>query len=71
MRIKLRVSAQGTVVPVYTDLLVVARGPIEAVVGAISGPSAPVKAEEKRVLDLINSRLQLVNLQDPGAPPIV
>jgi hypothetical protein len=57
IRIKMRVAAQGVTIPMYTDFFIVRRGPVEAAVGFTSGPSAPLRAEEKRLVGIVKTRL--------------
>jgi hypothetical protein len=57
IRIKMRVSAQGVTVPMYTDILILRRGPVEAAIGWTSGPLPPVRAEEKRLVGIVKTRL--------------
>jgi hypothetical protein len=57
IRIKMRVSGQGVTVPMFTDFFIVGRGPVEAAVALISGPSPPLQAEEKRLVGIVKTRL--------------
>jgi hypothetical protein len=57
IRIKMRVSGRGVTVPMYTDFFIFGRGPVEAAVGFTSGPSPPLRAEEKRLVGVIKTRL--------------
>jgi hypothetical protein len=57
IRIKMRVASQGVTVPLYTDFFIVGRGPVEAAVALISGPSPPPRAEEKRLVGIVKTRL--------------
>jgi hypothetical protein len=57
IRIKMRVAAQGVTVPMYTDVFIVGRGPVEAAVGFTSGPSRPPRAEETRLVGIVKTRL--------------
>ena len=65
IRIKMRVSGQGVTVPMYTDFFIVGRGPVEAAVALTSGPSAPLRAEEKRLVGIVKTRLDQANLSQP------
>jgi hypothetical protein len=57
IRIKMRVAAQGVTFPMYTDFFIVGRGPVEAATGFTSGPSPPPRAEEKRLVGIVKTRL--------------
>jgi hypothetical protein len=57
IRIKMRVAAQGVTIPMYTDFFIVGRGPVEAAIGFTSGPSPPLRAEEKRLAGIVKTRL--------------
>ena len=57
IRIKMRVAGRGVTVPMYTDFFVFARGPVETAVGFTSGPSPPLRAEEKRLVGIVKTRL--------------
>jgi hypothetical protein len=61
IRIKMRVATQGVTFPMYTDFFIVGRGPVEAATGFTSGPSPPLRAEEKRVVGIVKTRLDQAN----------
>jgi hypothetical protein len=57
LRIRMSMSAQGVTVPMYTDIFILGRGPVEAAIGWTSGPLPPVRAEEKRLVGIVKTRL--------------
>jgi hypothetical protein len=71
LRIKMRVGGQGVTVPLYTDVFILRRGAVETALALTSGPSPPLRAEEKRLVGVIKTRLEQADLGDPGTPTLL
>jgi hypothetical protein len=56
-RIKVMVRGNGVTVPVYVDLLVFGKGPVEAGVVVTSTPVPAVRSDENKLLDIVRMRV--------------
>ena len=70
MRIALVIAVKDVIAPIFIDGFAMGRGPVEASVFMVSAPVPPMRAEEKRLVGVVKSRLSRVNLSQPDTPTI-